>query len=73
VIHGVQHVMHPPCGSTPGPMPTIAPRIVIITRDLEPHYGPAFLMRFSAPRSQIKPDRAALVDNPLIPFGGMDR
>ena len=46
---------------------------MLITRDLEPaavtRLFDAFLNR-SAPD---QPDRAALVDNPLIPFGGADR
>jgi hypothetical protein len=46
---------------------------VLITRDLAPQavtrLFEAFLNR-SAPDS---PDRTALLDNPLVPFGGVDR
>jgi Cobalamin synthesis protein cobW C-terminal domain len=48
-------------------------RIVLITRDLDPaavtRLFDAFLNR-SVPDG---PDRTALLDNPLTPFGGADR
>jgi G3E family GTPase len=73
VIHGVQHILHPPVRLDGWPDGDERTRIVVITRDLEPEavtgLFDAFLNR-SAPDS---PDRAALVDNPLIPFGGRDR
>jgi G3E family GTPase len=73
VIHGVQHVMHPPVRLEGWPDADTRTRIVLITRDLEPgevrRLFDAFLDR-SAPD---RPDRAALLDNPLIPFGGRDR
>jgi G3E family GTPase len=73
VIHGVQHVMHPAVRLDAWPDADHRTRIVLITRDLEPQsisrLFDAFLDR-SAPDA---PDRAALVDNPLIPFGGVDR
>jgi G3E family GTPase len=73
VIHGVQHVMHPPAYLERWPDGDRRTRIVLITRDLEPasvtRLFDAFLNR--APPDQ--PDRTALVDNPLIPFGGPDR
>ncbi len=73
VIHGVQHVMHPPAWLERWPDADERTRIVLITRDLAPQavtrLFEAFLNR-SAPDS---PDRAALLDNPLVPFGGVDR
>jgi G3E family GTPase len=73
VIHGVQHVMHPAVRLDAWPDADHRTRIVLITRDLEPQsisrLFDAFLDR-SAPDA---PDRTALVDNPLIPFGGVDR
>jgi len=73
VIHGVQHVLHPPVRLERWPDDDQRTRVVLITRDLrEGEVSPlfdAFLNR-SAPD---QPDRAALLDNPLIPFGGRDR
>jgi G3E family GTPase len=73
VIHGVQHVLHPPVRLEAWPDADERTRIVLITRDLrEGEVRPlfdAFLNR-SAPD---QPDRAALLDNPLVPFGGPDR
>ena len=73
VIHGVQHVLHPAVRLERWPDADERTRIVLITRDLrEGEVSPlfdAFLNR-SAPD---QPDRAALLDNPLVPFGGPDR
>jgi G3E family GTPase len=73
VIHGVQHVLHPAVRLESWPDADERTRIVLITRDLGAgEVGPlfdAFLNR-SAPD---RPDRAALLDNPLVPFGGADR
>jgi G3E family GTPase len=73
VIHGVQHILHPAVRLERWPDDDQRTRIVLITRDLRagevrPLFD-AFLDR-SAPD---QPDRAALLDNPLIPFGGHDR
>jgi G3E family GTPase len=73
VIHGVQHILYPAVRLERWPDDDQRTRIVLITRDLSAgEVGPlfdAFLNR-SAPD---RPDRAALLDNPLIPFGGPDR
>jgi G3E family GTPase len=73
VIHGVQHVLHPAVRLEGWPDADERTRIVLITRDLSAgEVGPlfdAFLNR-SAPDQA---DRAALLDNPLVPFGGPDR
>jgi G3E family GTPase len=73
LIHGVQHVLHPVVRLERWPDDDQRSRIVLITRDLtaaevRPLFD-AFLNR-SAPD---QPDRAALLDNPLVPFGGRDR
>jgi len=73
VIHGVQHVMHPPVRFDTWPDADHRTRIVLITRDLEPHYVSDLFDAFLGRTQPDQPDRAALVDNPLIPFGGMDR
>jgi len=72
VLHGVQHVFHPPASLPAWPDADTRTRIVFITRDVEPRtireLFAAFLGRIAADR----PDVAAMVDNPLIPFGGRD-
>ena len=73
VIHGVQHVFHPPVRLPPGPTTTSARRIVLITRDLDPQTVRALFDAFLGTPRIDQPDRAALIDNPLVPFGGLDR
>ena len=73
VIHGVQHVLHPPVRLPGWPDGDRRTRIVLITRDLglgevKPLFD-ACLNRI-APDT---PDRAAILDNPLVPFAGRDR
>jgi G3E family GTPase len=73
VIHGVQHVLHPAVRLERWPDDDQRSRLVLITRDLTAaEVGPlfdAFLNRSMPDR----PDRDALLDNPLVPFGGRDR
>jgi G3E family GTPase len=73
VIHGVQHVMHPPVRFDAWPDPDHRTRIVIITRDLEPQYVTRLFDAFLGRAGPDQPDRTALFDNPLVPFGGIDR
>ena len=74
VIHGVQHVFHPAVQLPGWPDSDRSTRIVLITRDLDPaavrRLFDAFIGAGAAPD---QPDRAALIDNPLVPFGGLDR
>jgi G3E family GTPase len=74
VIHGVQHVFHPAVRLPAWPDRDTRTRIVLITRDLDPaavrRLFDAFIGAGAAPD---QPDRAALFDNPLVPFGGPDR
>jgi G3E family GTPase len=73
VIHGVQHILHPAVRLEHWPDYDRRTRIVLITRDLRAgEVTPLFnaILNRSAPD---QPDRAALLDNPLIPFGGRDR
>jgi G3E family GTPase len=74
VIHGVQHVFHPAVRLPAWPDRDTRTRIVLITRDLDPaavrRLFDAFIGAAAAPD---QPDRAALFDNPLVPFGGPDR
>jgi G3E family GTPase len=73
VIHGVQHVMHPPARLPDWPDDDRRTRIVLITRDLDPAAITGLFEAFLGAGAVDRPDRAALLDNPLIPFGGMDR
>jgi G3E family GTPase len=73
VIHGVQHVMHPPAYLEAWPDDDHRTRIVLITRDLEPHSVTKLFDAFLNRAAPDQPDRTGLVDNPLVPFGGVDR
>ena len=73
VIHGVQHVMHPPLRLEAWPDADQRTRIVLITRDLEPEAVTRLFDAFLDRSAIDRPDRAALLDNPLVPFGGSDR
>ena len=73
VIHGVQHVMHPPVRLERWPDADERSRIVVITRDLAPEAVTRLFDAFLERRAPDTPDRAALFDNPLVPFGGFDR
>jgi G3E family GTPase len=73
VIHGVQHVMHPPVRLEHWPDADRTSRIVLITRDLTAEEVRPLFDAFLGRSAPDQPDRAALVDNPLVPFGGRDR
>ena len=73
VIHGVQHVMHPPARLERWPDADRRTRIVVIARDLAPEAVTRLFDAFVKRAATDRPDMAALVDNPLIPFGGVDR
>jgi G3E family GTPase len=74
VIHGVQHIFHPSVRLPGWPDDDRRTRIVLIARDLDPatirRLFDAFINAGAAPD---QPDRAALLDNPLVPFSGPDR
>ena len=48
-------------------------RIVLVTRDLDSGAVRALLDAFVGRAAPDQPDGAALLDNPLVPFGGLDR
>ncbi len=73
VIHGVQHVMHPPARLSDWPDDDRRTRMVLITRDLDPRAIIRLFETFLSAGAVDGPDAAALLDNPLIPFGGVDR
>jgi G3E family GTPase len=73
VIHAVQHVFHPFSQLDRWPDDDHRTRLVFITRDLpEPKIREMFAA-FLNEAAPDRPDRAALADNPLVPFGGADR
>ncbi len=73
VIHGVQHVMHPPARLECWPDSDRRSRIVVIARDLAPEAITKLFDAFVQRAAPDRPDMAGLIDNPLIPFGGIDR
>jgi G3E family GTPase len=73
VIHGVQHIFHPAVQLAAWPDADERTRIVLITRDLDPSAVQKLFGAFLGAAAPDRPDRTALVDNPLVPFGGIDR
>jgi len=70
VIHGVQHVLHPPGHLPAWPDADHTTRLVFITRDLPQRTVSDLFDAFIGVSKPDQPDRAALTDNPLVPFGG---
>jgi len=73
VVHGVQHVFHPTARLERWPDDDHRSRIVFITRDLPERTVRELFEAFIGVAGPDRPDRAALTDNPLVPFGGVDR
>jgi G3E family GTPase len=73
VIHGVQHVLHPSAMLERWPDGDTRTRLVLITRDIEPRVVRELFAAFLGTAAPDRADRAAVVDNPLVPFGGVDR
>jgi G3E family GTPase len=73
VVHGVQHVFHPTARLERWPDDDHRTRLVFITRDLPERVVRELFEAFVGNPAPDRPDRAALTDNPLIPFGGVDR
>ena len=73
VVHGVQHVFHPTARLERWPDDDHRTRLVFITRDLPEATVRELFEAFLGTASVDRPDRAALTDNPLVPFGGVDR
>jgi hypothetical protein len=47
--------------------------MVFIVRDIEPRVISELFDAFLGRAAPDRPDRAAVTDNPLVPFGGLDR
>jgi G3E family GTPase len=73
VVHGVQHIFHPTARLTHWPDDDHRTRLVFITRDLPERTVRELFSAFLGATSVDRPDRTALTDNPLVPFGGADR
>jgi len=73
VIHAVQHVFHPFSQLMRWPDDDHRTRLVFITRDVPERAIREMFEAFLNRAAPDRPDRAALADNPLVPFGGVDR
>jgi G3E family GTPase len=73
VVHGVQHVFHPTARLERWPDDDHRSRLVFITRDLPERTVRELFEAFLGAAGIDRPDRQALTDNPLVPFGGADR
>jgi hypothetical protein len=65
--------MHPPVRLDGWPDDDRRTRIVLITRDLSAGMVEPLFRAFLNHTAPDQADRAALLDNPLVPFGGRDR
>jgi G3E family GTPase len=72
VIHGVQHVFHPPVTLDTWPDADRRTRLVFIVNDIPASAIEDLFNAFLGLAQVDRPDRAALTDNPLVPFGGAD-
>ena len=73
VVHAVQHLMHPAARLECWPDADHSTRMVFIVRDIEPRVITELFDAFLGAGAPDRPDRTAIVDNPLVPFGGIDR
>ena len=73
VVHAVQHLMHPVARLERWPDDDRSTRMVFIVRDIEPRVISELFNAFLGAAAPDRPDRAAVADNPLVPFGGIDR
>ncbi len=72
VIHGVQHLLHPPARLPRWPDADRRTRLVFIVRAAAAPKIKELFAAFLSAAAPDRPDRSALVDNPLAPFGGAD-
>jgi G3E family GTPase len=70
VVHGVQHIFHPPVRLDAWPNADQRTRIVFIVKDLSPAFLQGLYDAFAGTPRLGQPDAAALVDNPLKPASG---
>jgi G3E family GTPase len=72
VIHGVQHIFHPPATLTAWPDEDHRTRLVFIVNDIPQRAVEDLFNAFLGLAKTDTPDRNAMMDNPLVPFGGTD-
>ena len=72
VVHGVQHVFHPTAQLERWPDADHRTKRVFITKDLPERTVRELFEACLGAAAPDRPERAALTDNPLIPFGGSD-
>jgi G3E family GTPase len=72
-VHAVQHLMHPLARLPAWPDGDARTRMVFIVRDIDPRTIRELFDAFLGAAAPDRADRAALIDNPLVPFGGIDR
>jgi len=72
VIHGVQHIFHPPATLSAWPDADHRTRLVFIVNDIPQRALEDLFNAFLGLAKADAPDRDALADNPLVPFGGAD-
>jgi G3E family GTPase len=65
LVHGVQHLFHPPVLLSRWPDADRRTRLVFILRDLDESYVRGLWDAFANVPAIDRPDRAALIDNPL--------
>jgi G3E family GTPase len=73
VIHGVQHLLHPAARLAHWPDGDRRTRLVFIVRAAAARRVEELFHAFLSAAAPDRPDRLALIDNPLTPFGGADR
>src|SRR5581483_9056503 len=72
VIHGVQHVFHPPVTLEAWPDDDHRTRLVFIVNGIDREAIENLFNAFLGVARVDQPDRAALMEDPLTPFGGAD-
>lgn len=70
VIHGVQHIFHPPVRLQQWPTADRTTRLVCILHDLDPAHIAGLWDAFNGGIATDRPDAAGLADNPLKPNSG---
>jgi len=65
ILHGVQHVFHPPVALAAWPDADHRTRLVFITKDLEESFVEGLWNAFLGRPGIDTPDRSAMLDNPL--------
>jgi G3E family GTPase len=69
VLHGVQHIFHPPVRLAAWPDADRRTKLVLIMRDGDPRTVRDLFNAFLGIPRPDQPDVQALTDNPLVPFG----